>query len=309
MWKMGANDWIKYGWGSDLAHTWFPSASLILDFTNNLTPISQVPPLTAATELVQYIIDNYPSPYTLMCSGGIDSQAMLWAWYKHGHQFNIVSVKYITKGVWFNKLDLETLTLFCNTYNLPITFKEFDVVKFLESSELKNVSTRYDCHSPQICTHIKMSEMVTNGTILFSGNYLSDLFRSLNYTILGMHRYSLLAQTHARKIIPYFLLGTPELAYSFKRDAFGKLCCDTGYNSKIDAYTDNHFPVIAQQQKFTGFEEIKKYYRNYPNLLTARQKLVNKNRDSREVFDVLFRYGLEDDRRVDTSNVHAIMLR
>ena len=190
MWTMGHNDWIKYGWGDDLHNTWQRGDSLVIDFTNGNEPFEKLSPLDAAIDAVNKIVATHPAPYTLMCSGGVDSQAMMWAWLKSGHPFNVVSIKYVSNGTWFNDHDLDTLVQFTEKNNIPVTYYEFDIIDFLENGELQKISVANDCQSPHICTYIKMSQLITSGTILFSGNWLSPDISGLNYTILGCHRYA-----------------------------------------------------------------------------------------------------------------------
>jgi hypothetical protein len=297
MWQLGVNNWIKYGWGSNFEDEWSTkSPSLLLDFKVN---IKSIPAITAAIEAVNKIVESRPAPYTLMCSGGVDSQAMIWAWYCSGVPFNIVSIKYISDGIWYNEHDLEKLEEFASRHNINVTYKKFDILKFLESDELKQISKENDCHSPQICTHIKISELVESGTIMFSGNFLSQNSSSLNYTIFGLHRYAERIKDTNRNVIPYFFLHTPELAYAF-----------TGNKVKEQLYPDHGFPVILPEKKFTGFEKIKDYYDIQSHRVSTRDKLRFAGRASRRVFDLLFRYTLEDpSRNVDDVQVINITNR
>lgn len=285
MWTMGANGWIKYGWGPSLNSEWETGDCLVIDFTNNGNPITACPPLIAAHNTIGHIVDNYPAPYSLMCSGGVDSQAMLWAWHTSDHPFEVVSIKYISNGVWYNEHDLSTLVEFTNKHNIPVTYKEFDIISFLENSELHNISSINTCFSPHICTYIKMSEQVTSGSKIFSGNWLSSVGHpSLDYAILGLSRYA----DSRNDIVPFFFVHSAELAHAFRNMRYKH-----SYRDKITGYQENGFPVIPQADKMTGFENIKEYYDQFNSTVSKKIKVLYACRASNRVFDLLFRYSLE----------------
>lgn len=291
MFQFGADNWIKYGWGPELKDDWYKDAPLVIDFTNSDKPIEKMPALRAARKSIDHIVANYPAPYTLMCSGGVDSQAMLWAWHTSGHPFSVVSIKYVTDGVWYNNHDLVTLELFTKRHNIPVTYREFDVIDFLENGELQKYAKEYDCHSPQICTFIKMVDQIQEGTALFAGNHISPYYAGLNYTILGLQRYA--SQTDFPKVIPSFLTFTPELAYSM-------IHANLSVGSKDEFYTVSGLPVVSSR-KLTGFEILKEYYDS--TFVSPAVKLRCMSKASSRPFDLLFRYSLEDERAVDPAMV------
>lgn len=286
MWQLGADNWISYGWGPDMRNERYPNDSLdnflYMDFSNYKVPTTVVRPTSASIAAVNNIVANYPGPYTLMCSGGIDSQAMIWAWSLTGLPFNILSIRYVSDNICFNEHDLGGLHQFCELHGFEITYKDFDVINFLEN-DLPDTSVKYDCDSPQFCTHIKMSECVPEGTIMFSGNYINGTF-GIGYTMLGLHRYAVASRTPTRAIIPSFFLHSPELAFSFINKKSHPATVSTR-----DIYTSAGFPVL-KQQKYNGFEELKNYYDKYTGRVTGRTRLLYSSKPSNRVFDLLFRY-------------------
>lgn len=255
---------------------------LTIDFRSGQVEMS---PLDAGIYTVNYIIENYPPPYTLMLSGGIDSQAMLWAWHKSGHEFNTLSVRYNSN---MNHHDLKTLEEFSKLHQIPITFIEFDVLDFLEK-EFDLWANTYDCSSPQICTYMKIASMVTSGTRIFSGNFIANKV-FLDYAILGIERFAKISNT---PIVGFFFLETPELAYAFV-DIFKKNEIQDPYLNRVECYRRSRYPVIAQEEKYTGFEEIKNYYdQYYSHLVTIKHKLEVSSNPSRRVFDLLLRHPYE----------------
>ena len=311
---MGANNWIKYGWGQDYTDEWHLDDDLMLDFTNDGFLIANMLPLAAAHYTIEKITERCPPPYTLMCSGGIDSQAMIWAWHTSGVPFTVESVKYISDKVWYNEHDLCNLVEFSNRHSIQVNFKEFDIIPFLEN-DLRTVSLENDCASPQICTYISMMSDIVTGTIVFSGNHLVANPAILTNDILGMHRHSVLVDTESRKVIPFFFLHTPELSYSFmwnfnpdsgpkqKRFYQDK---SVAYEYSCDRYRSMGFPVINQPEKLTGFEKLKKRYDQCSNRLSPITKLKYATCPSQRVFDLLFRYPLEKYPDVKTKGYSII---
>lgn len=286
MWTMGADNWIRYGWGTSMKNEWHPGAKLVVDFSRYDPKINEAASIDAAVLAVRDITETFPAPYTLMCSGGIDSQAMIWAWHMAKVPFNIVSVKYISDDIFFNDYDLVQLGEFCSRHNFQVDYKDFDLIPFLEN-ELSKVASTNDCDSPQICTYIKMTELVPEGTLCFSGNFLLGRMTpgGFNYTLLGLHRYALLSKTATRAIIPFFFLHHPILATSFNQFS--------AYRLVDSLYQRAGYPVIPQASKFNGFEKIKEFYDKFTERVSAFDRLRFSAKPSKRVFDLLFRYPYE----------------
>jgi hypothetical protein len=272
--------WVKY---SNNVLPFFNE--VILDFRVPVTPTQN--PIDSAKFTVDYIIKNYPAPYTLLVSGGIDSQAMLWAWIISKKEFSIVSAKY---NYNLNDHDLNTLKEFCQKYSVNLKFVNFDLFKFLEN-DLNFYANKYRCSSPQICAYMKIADTIQNGTVIFSGNFLSPTGAAITNTTLGLFNYS---NESGRPTIPFFFLETPALAYSFL-SFFKKINIGDSYLEKTLMYQEGGFPIIPQKQKYTGFEQVKDYYDiNFQHLVTVKHKLLSSNNHSKRVFDVLYRNHYEN---------------
>lgn len=290
--------WIKFGWGdsflpsplksTDKFHVEFPP-------TNNTTLERSI--VEVANEVIKKISHSYPSPYNLFVSGGVDSQTMLWLWKRSGVPFNAISIVYENpNGVTpLNEHDLVQLKEFATIHDIPITYKEFDLINFLEH-ELPQYAIRYQCTSPQICTHMKMSECCDQGTVIFSGNFKD--YAPYTYTILGMKRY---ADMSERNVIPFFLLHDETLAsytsgISVKpREHLSEIVNDWVYTSKIEILHKIGIPVIRQKTKYNGFEKVKEYYDEQDSkysLVTPLDRLKFVDQPSKRAFDILFRYRL-----------------
>jgi hypothetical protein len=300
MWQLGSDNWISYGYGPSLSSDKsVTNDDIYIDFSKYEIPPTHVPAQDAAVIAVNDIINSYPGPYTLMCSGGVDSQSMIWCWVLSKVPFNIVSVRYVSNGVCFNEYDLEGLGVFAEANNLTVTYVDFDIINFLEN-DLVEISKKYDCNSPQFCTHIKMSECVTEGTLMFSGNYINRAF-GISYTMLGLHRYAIAARTLTRAIIPSFFLHNPILAFSFTYNV------PYSVERPADVYKSACFPVIPPVKKYNGFEQIKNYYDKYTARVSGRTKLMYASKPSNRIFDLLFRYPLHSSNINKSSRVTTII--
>lgn len=251
-------------------------------------------PIDAAVSAVDRIVAKYPGPYTLFASGGIDSQSMIYSWMKSGHNFDIVSVRYENN---FNAHDLEILQVFAYEHNINVKYLDFEVLPFLD--RLQDYAVPYQCTSPQICTHMAISELVPTGTVIFSGNPIINSTVSLNRTILGLHRYA--EKSRPGSMIPFFFMHDPELAVSFIRP-LEKISVDSAKSSqnqlssyyiKYLLYKMTGFDIIPQSQKLTGFEKIKEHFDSQRHLVSNRERIEFATRPSKRVFDQVYRYRWE----------------
>jgi hypothetical protein len=145
--------------------------------------------------------------------------------------------------------------------------------------------------------HIKIATMLS-GTRVLSGNFLSNDAAQLSCAILGTYRFSMTEE--GKNTIPYFFLHTPELAYSlnyfkYTNPHYRSIQADTlGYDRRVFDYQTTGFPVIPQEQKFTGFEKFKEHYDGHQSVLMDKtNRLRYYNKPSHRPFDWLFRYPYE----------------
>jgi hypothetical protein len=260
-------------------------------------------PLEAAYYTIDYIHQNYPPPYTLMLSGGVDSQAMLYAWHTSGKSYNTFSGVYNNS---FNENDLCTLRSFAHKHNIFINFVDFDLLSFLQNEHIQYVE-QYRCGSPHMTAFMKMSEMIIDGTVIMAGNFWSTSTPEVN--IISKNNFSLFryAKTNKKPLVPFFFCETQDLAFSFKT---GRNLTDDEtkyyisidptqllftYKQKVNLYQTNGFPVIEQDKKLTGFELVKDYYDvHYAHLVTTKDRLTRYPRQtSQRVFDLLLRNKYE----------------
>lgn len=284
-------DWIGQGW-DDTQQKYF------LDFKNRPEQVGLLG-VEAAVAAVKEIAKTYPAPYTLMLSGGADSQALAYVWKLAGVEFDTLSVRYTGYNEeFFNEHDLMCMTEWARLHRIPINYKDFNVPEFLES-EYDSYTHTYTCASPQICTYIKMSEFVKEGTVIFSGNpvfkYILNVptpwASGITYSLLGLDRYRKISN---RSIVPFFFVHTPELVSSFIETAEKYITFHRYFTDKWCYYMLNGIPVKPYIQKYSGFEGLKDYYEQYKNTIDVKTKLKYNGRPSPWYFDLKFRYPILD---------------
>lgn len=262
-------------------------------------------PLKAAIKTVKYITKNYPAPYTLCLSGGVDSQAMLYAWKESGVEFNTCCAVY---NKWLNDYDLVQLKEFAKREGIKIKYIDIDIIKFLEE-EHDTYANKYECGSPQITTFMKIADTVKEGTVVMSGNFKIGATGIPDYNNFAMFKYGLYSK---RSIVPWFFAETEELFHSFEHyykekdiiltegfdsdgfDSEPKEPLQLQYEQKVNRYQYFGFPVISQKTKLNGFERIKQLYDMKEQGISKKDRIVRTpNQSSNRNFDILFRNKYE----------------
>jgi len=250
-------------------------------------------PLDAAFFTIDYITKNYPPPYTLLLSGGVDSQAMLYGWHLSKVPFETCSAVY---NYNLNHHDLSTLKEFSTIHNIKINFVDFDLFNFLEN-EFERYSDLYLCGSPQICAHMKIADSIKEGTAIMSGNFIeNNSLKPLTTNVITLWHYKRLSN---KPSIPFFFLETEELAWSFNSYSIDPInlpnLSNPAYIQKVKALHHYGFPVIPQEKKYNGFEKVKVWYdENYKKPIPLPNKLIRiAGQGSNRIFDLLYRNKYE----------------
>lgn len=277
--------WIKAGWGPEFSSIFDPEKNFHIDM-RKINPTNK-PLLDTSLRVISEITENYPSPYNLFVSGGVDSQTMLWCWLNSGKKFNPYCARLVdSKGNVYNQHDYETLQIFAHAHDIKIQYLDFDIFDFLDN-RLKDYAKKYMCTSPQITTHMAISDLISNGTNLFSGNFQPGGLYTC--TVLGLYRYSLLNNN----VIPFFLMHDAEMAGALiQYDTDKSFYTNYNYARKTKLLKLAGVPIIPQSEKYTGFEKIKDYCDiNYT--VTFNDRIAYANMASKRNFDILFRYKLQ----------------
>lgn len=266
-----------------MTDNWYDVGDYYIDF--RCEHYQRLSSLDAAKYTVQHILDNYPPPYYLMVSGGVDSQAMLWSWAQHGRDYIPTPVTYVTYNQTLNAEDLETLWDFTERENISVNPQDFDILDFYFSDRYLNIVEQFQCASPQIGVYIGMTQHLP-GTVVFSGSLSFIKSIAFDHVQRSLVRYS-----QTRSVVPFFFWHTPELLYSAHKTSVTHLTSDD--QSKALCYESCGFPVISQRKDInplTGFNGVKEYFdRNYSNQITPKHKLSVAG-PSRRAHDLLLRY-------------------
>lgn len=272
-------DWIRHGWGKDLAEQPIPNENYYIDATAIVFSENQA--VVNAIKAVEEITQKCFPPYYVAVSGGVDSQAHAWAWKLSGVPHTLVSFKY---DIDYNEHDLFTFQEFSSKYGMKVEYINLSLFDFFEE-RLESYAIKYNCDSPHICTHMLFREAINDGTIIYSGGFSRALSMELNYTILGLRRYQ---KYNASNIVSSFFAYTPELAGSFYKK-YSKFSQNMpNYEIKYRTYWESGFPVIPQRSRLSGFEKYKMYYDIMP--ISPMQRLKYAKKDSKRIFDIRFRY-------------------
>lgn len=260
--------------------TWYQVGDYYIDFRTDYKSVS----LSDALEYtISQIIEKYPPPYNLFASGGVDSQAMLYAWKKYGKNYKVISIVY---DDWLNKPDLDALEEFSIQETIQVNYEKFNLTDFY-FSEYQSIVNEFQCSSPQIGAYIAMSRNFS-GTVIFSG-----MLPSLKQIPFDHVQRSLVRYASTKHVIPFFFIHTPELCYSSIQEKQIHHP-EHEYLSKVLFYQHMGFPVISQDKHInheTGFQGVKKYFdTHFSHLITPDIKLKSAGRPSRRVHDMLLRY-------------------
>lgn len=261
---------------------------LVIDISKaELKPFEST--VECVVDAVLEITKKYPPPYTLLASGGVDSQAMIHAWKLSGIPFRIVHYNY--HGL--NDHDTQFLITYCNKNNLNFEIRDFNALEFITSKKLITYAKKYDCSSPQILTYIRFTEK-HDETVIMSGNVFDGLLIGVNYTILALDRYS---NINKKNVVPFFFCSTPSITYLtkyHKNKLKYKINLDLNakYQHKINLYNSFGANIIEQSKPYTGFEQIKEILKNSNTARSLKYKY--KDKPSKNPFDLNYRYNLYD---------------
>lgn len=282
---MFRDDWVKWGFGPTLSQTFDPTETFVMDWSGAYPDEQHRSCLDIAIESARHIYETMPKPISLLLSGGVDSQAMAYAFKLAGVPFDAYYARY-PNGL--NDIELDTFS-FYRDHDIKVEIVDVDIVDF-HHNELLDWAHRYQNNSPHFLSHMKIASQFP-GTILMSGcAVLPYGIGNINWSGFGLERYSRIS---GQPIIGFFLSYDPRLFWEFynmqiERDV-EKM---TTYEYKVIAYQKGGFPVIPQVAKIHGFERFKEECDSIA--VDVKTRFRYRNKDSARAYDLLFRYPLED---------------
>ncbi len=211
----------------------------------------------------------------LCLSGGIDSEAMLISFLSAEVPFHPIIMRFNDN---LNFFDIQTIISFCNRNRINYEIFDLNVLDFFESGKYLRYGEIYQCQSPQLAVHLHLCDYI-KGCPVFSWQ-APVVFYSYNIKKKAV-RYSMglpnqLESVYMRYFVknnkfgvPFFLLYTPELLKAFlslpflqKRILLVQKSQEviSSYQIKCETYQQAGFHVKPRENKFTGFEELRRYY-------------------------------------------------
>lgn len=211
----------------------------------------------------------------LCISGGVDSQCAWQSFYDAGIEIDVWTLKFDND---LNMHDFNDAINFANSRNIKLNILELDVLNFL-SRENYEYGIKYKSQSPHFNTHYKMCNMLVSkgytgiicgGSAPLMNEGTEDFLSNYNANFLNYINYSNVSGIYCQG---NFLGFSPHLAWAislltsksnFKQKEFfdqelRNQIESERYNNKIVGYKKAGFNVIPQQQKYTGFELVKKH--------------------------------------------------
>jgi hypothetical protein len=283
---MFRDDWMKWGFGDGmLAHS--VNEPFVIDYSA-AQHLDNRTGLEYAIEAAQHIYESMPQPLTLMVSGGVDSQAMAYAFKRSGVPFRAVSAIY-NDGL--NEHDLRTRS-FYRSHDIEVEELPIDIIAF-HRGEMFEWAEKYQNNSPHLLSHMLIASKLP-GTVVSSGCVVRrPNIGPMNYSVFGLERYSRIS---GQPMIGYFFNYDPRLLRSCYEVAIPpadptKDVTDAAYDRKVAIYRAAGFPVERQHAKLHGFERLKEHFDSTP--VSVQTRLRYKEKDSSRPYDLLFRYPLE----------------
>jgi len=230
-------------------------------------------PWQEALTAVGKIYEDQTDPISLCVSGGVDSECMLRAFHAAKKPFRTFIFRYLGNYPWsrdWNHHDTVDAFRLCRKLDIQPEVLKLNALTYFDSGQVFSNSEKYTCASPQLCLHIEFLKKVPGCPVLawnapnFQG-HANPQMEGLGLPGFLHFSYNRYFEESQRAGIPFFFLYTPELFYSFfKLERFRKQRANpksTGsYELKCDLYRDGGFHIQNRPDKFTGFEELRRYY-------------------------------------------------
>lgn len=250
------DDWISVSF-TDTDMVWNVNITEeMLDIANSAT----------LEENCKLAVMNLPSSVgnrpAVCLSGGIDSQTVVDTFLYAGVTPEVVIFNFLDEH---NIHDVSHAIKFCDSRNITPRLIDFDVIRFL-NNQLYDFATKHKISSPQFAVHLYLAGKLKDlgyTSVIFGGNNLTQYLngewyspkkeetdwckfsKEINFPIIGSFwlqdwRLSLMATIY----MPRFINNDNPYCY----------------NAKIMGYKTMGYDVMPQEQKYNGFETIKKYY-------------------------------------------------
>jgi len=232
--------------------------------------------IDAAIKCAETLGDN-PA---LCLSGGVDSQAMVQCWTEANLKFKVVTLEF-NDGL--NAQDVDHASLYCDKHSIELIKIPFDIIKFL-TRENYDIGIKYRSPSPHFNTHYRLFELLreqgftgacAGGVSPLKNNASAVWGTNFEYVCMNFIQFAQISNFPCQGS---FLSYDPHLAWAIGLVTPNNLTVHSEigtnvmtwterivaqavrYNDKLAGFKTAGFDVIPQQQKYTGFELVKKYF-------------------------------------------------
>jgi hypothetical protein len=193
----------------------------------------------------------------IMLSGGIDSQLLVYSFVEAGFDISPIILDY--EGL--NECDVLQALEFCKQLKVKPTVVKHPI-RWLLSRQCVTMGLKYGMRSPQFVSHATACDkLFTEGYTgaIFGGNapYFSDgewVYGSTAAQLLDLAVYS---QVSMFPIIGSFCSWTWQQGLSLAALSNEVGDMSQRYASKVASYQSYGVPILPQDKKYTGFEEVK----------------------------------------------------
>ena len=228
-----------------------------------------------ASSIIYKIAKKLNQEIFLLLSGGVDSSAMLKAFLSAGVPFHPIIMRFNDN---LNFFDIRTILSFLNRNHINYEIFDLNVLDFFESGKYLEYGKRYQCQSPQLAVHLYLADHIKSCPV-FSWQspaffYLSNPEKTEIHYSKGLPSqlesvYMRYFVKNKRFGVPFFFLYTPELFKAFLKLPVLKTRIPSVYNKqevaytyqiKCETYQQAGFDVKPREDKFTGFEEVRRHY-------------------------------------------------
>ena len=225
--------------------------------------------MSHAVSQFQYIYESTGKTPIVTLSGGIDSQAVMYAAAKSKVPFEVVSMRF-NKDL--NSHDLITGQELAKSLGITIRYIDINIIQFYTTGKYLDYIDPYQNSSPQMAALLWMYEQITsnNNIIIGTGNpiikHASGWSGMNNYTLFAWERF---CQIKDFAMIGFFWWYSPALFGSLYTETAEDFASVEPYEFKCDIYKKNGFKIIPQSGKQNGFENVKKvFFELYPKTTT-----------------------------------------
>lgn len=218
-------------------------------------------PKTLYEEYVD-ILKNVTGEIAIPMSGGIDSEVIAEACVREGIDFRPAMMRYMVDGGrrCLNVHDLQYAELFCEEHDIYPSYFDLDIEQFMGSEEFWQLAKLYYCISPQLVCHLWLLSKLTKNFAIIPGDFMYMANNSLTVNVFKYHTYDFYFDKTPVKGIAKILSHTPEIIASqimLQKEQGGY---SNNYDRKCKLYEAGGFKAKPRPHKYTGFEEVLKYY-------------------------------------------------